>query len=258
MTAIRQLAADLPSTGSGRRISPGFSGRWTSFLRLLVVTTIAASAVAGSGVATAADPPVTTSPGAAPRFARANPLASARLYVDPDGDARKGADARRRTDPAGARVLDQVAQQAQAQWLGNWIPTRTVARSVDQLTSRAAVQGQVPVIVTYAIPNRDCGGYSANGFSGNEEYLSWARELVRGLAGRPAVLIVEPDVLAQLDCLSPAAASDRLNLLRAATDVYAAAPGAVVYLDAGHAEWQRPDVMARRLQAAGVERVQGF
>ncbi len=49
-----------------------------------------------------------------------------------------------------------------------------------------------PVFVTYAVPNRDCGGYSAGGLSPSQ-YAEWNRRIAADLRGHRAVVIVEPD-----------------------------------------------------------------
>jgi len=71
-------------------------------------------------------------------------------------------------------------------------------------------------------------------------------------------VILEPDALAGMDCLSDANQQDRLDLLRYAVGQLAAAPNAWTYLDAGHAQWQPAGVMAERLTAAGIESARGF
>ena len=65
--------------------------------------------------------------------------------------------------------------------------------------------------------------------------MSWIRAFAAGLAGRRAVVILEPDALAQLDCLTADKQAERLALLRDAVSVLSGAH-AIVYLDAGHAD----------------------
>ena len=71
-------------------------------------------------------------------------------------------------------------------------------------------------------------------------------------------MILEPDALALLDCLTPVAQTARLGLLRAAVKRLTAGGNVAVYLDAGHAGWVPPDVMASRLISAGVAAARGF
>ncbi len=71
-------------------------------------------------------------------------------------------------------------------------------------------------------------------------------------------MILEPDALAGLDCLSAGEQAARFDLLRDAVEVLAARPDTRVYLDAGHSAWQPASVMADRLRRAGVAEADGF
>jgi endoglucanase len=71
-------------------------------------------------------------------------------------------------------------------------------------------------------------------------------------------VVLEPDALAGMDCLSTADRDTRLALLRDAVAVLAARPGVSVYLDAGHSRWHSVAQMAARLLRAGAEDAQGF
>jgi endoglucanase len=110
----------------------------------------------------------------------------------------------------------------------------------------------------YAIPGKDCGGFSAGGLGSADEYRRWIREFSAGLGTSRAAVIVEPDALAQVDCLSAADREVRYSLLRDAVEVLAARPQTVVYLDAGNSAWHSAEVMAERLRASGVSRARGF
>jgi endoglucanase len=82
--------------------------------------------------------------------------------------------------------------------------------------------------------------------------------IVAGLRGRPAVVIVEPDALA--DVVDGCAGQDsRYGLLDDAVTALKASPGAIVYLDAGHPDWVGdPGRLADALERAGVEKADGF
>lgn len=72
-------------------------------------------------------------------------------------------------------------------------------------------------------------------------------------------MVLEPDALADLKCLSSSEAAARQKLLAYATAQFRAkAPNAYVYLDAGHSTYVTATTMARRLKAAGVTDVRGF
>ncbi|HYW06949.1 MAG TPA: glycoside hydrolase family 6 protein [Longimicrobium sp.] len=182
-------------------------------------------------------------------------LRGQRLYVDPTSLARRQADAWRRTRPADARLMQRIADQPQAIWLGDWIPD--IRRETDRLVTQIAATGAVPVFVAYNIPNRDCGLHSAGGARGGDSYRRWIQGMAVGLRRRPAVVILEPDGLAASGCLPLRLKDERMVLLREAVQVLDAA-GAAVYIDAGNANWQQVSVMAGMLRGVGIDRAEGF
>ena len=200
--------------------------------------------VANSGDAPAALTPAST-----------GPLAGMKFYRDPDSSAKLQADAWRHSRPDDARQMDKIAAESRAVWIGGW--NQNVARDVDSVMRAAAAQNSVPVFVVYNIPSRDCGGYSAGGGASADAYRLWVRDVARGLAGRSAVVVLEPDALAQMDCLNSENRSGRTAMLKDAVDVLKS-QGAKVYLDAGHARWIEPAEMGRRLRDAGVGSADGF
>jgi endoglucanase len=194
----------------------------------------------------------------APMTTSANPLQGVRLYVDPGSQARQEM-TRRAGDTAAVAALRKIAEQPGSLWLGDWVPTSQVRTQVAARTTAAANAGSVASIVLYAIPGRDCGSYSAGGLSGPTAYAAWVREVAAGIGTRRTVVVVEPDALAQMDCLSTTARTQRSAMLRdALSALRTAAPGAVTYLDGGNSGWVPSDVMAARLRDAGVANARGF
>jgi endoglucanase len=59
----------------------------------------------------------------------------------------------------------------------------------------------VPVFVTYNIPQRDCGQYSAGGVNSAGEYASWIGKIADAIGNNKAAVIIEPDALTLTDCL---------------------------------------------------------
>jgi endoglucanase len=191
---------------------------------------------------------------AAPATASAaNPFDGRKLYVDANSPAAKQAAAWRSTRPADAAEIDEIAGSPQAQWFGDW--NQDVAAAVNSHVSAAAAAGRWTLLVAYNIPQRDCGGYSAGGAT---DYRAWIREFARGIGSHPAAVVLEPDALAALDCLTPAGRDARLALLRDAVAVLRAKPGVEVYVDAGHSAWHPVATMTARLRQADVARATGF
>ncbi|HUH12934.1 MAG TPA: glycoside hydrolase family 6 protein [Longimicrobiales bacterium] len=209
-----------------------------------VVTATSEGVSGAASVTVTAAPPPTGSPFEGHAF-----------YVDPYSNARMTADAWRDTRPADALEMEKIAGQAQADWFGGW--SGDIQAAVANRVTTIMAAGALPVLVAYNIPGRDCNGYSAGGSSTADAYRQWIADFAAGLAGRKAVVVLEPDALAQLDCLPSADQQSRLTLLLEAVRALGA-QGARVYLDGGHARWKAADVMAARLREAGVAEAAGF
>ncbi|SEF25148.1 endoglucanase [Amycolatopsis pretoriensis] len=126
-------------------------------------------------------------------------------------------------------------------------------------TYAADVADRLPVLVAYSIPGRDCGGESTGGAGSPQAYRDWISAFADGIGGKPALVIIEPDALAQLDCLPGDARQTRLDLLNYAAAQFAAkAPNTWTYLDGGNATWIPAATMATRLKSAGVRSIHGF
>ncbi|HET9692695.1 MAG TPA: glycoside hydrolase family 6 protein, partial [Acidimicrobiales bacterium] len=184
----------------------------------------------------------------------ADPLAGAALYAPRPADLTDGiAAALAAGDATTAAALGKIAGQEVGTWLTGGDPTATVA----QVAGAAAAAGQVPVLVVYDIPDRDCGGASAGGAADAASYGAFVGQVAAALGGRRAVVVLEPDALAGEDCLAPAEQAAREAMIAAAAGTLTAA-GGLVYLDAGHAGWQSAATMADRLSRAGLGAAAGF
>ncbi|MBI3888068.1 glycoside hydrolase family 6 protein [Candidatus Microgenomates bacterium] len=112
----------------------------------------------------------------------------------------------------------------------------------------------LPIFVVYNIPHRDCGGLSAGkgGAATPEVYKSWITGISRGLGGRQAIIILEPDTLGQMvtpDCpLTPQEKTDRISLLQFTIDELTKS-GGHVYVETSM--WPGAANMARQLQMVG-------
>ncbi|SBN63974.1 Glycosyl hydrolases family 6 [Curtobacterium sp. 9128] len=179
-------------------------------------------------------------------------------YNSPTSEAAKNAAALASSDPAGAAAASTIAKYPVATWLGEWSTGTGLTKTLQSATAGAAANGTTAVFVTYAIPERDCGGYSAGGFD-EAGYDAWVDQIVAGLAGKRAAVIVEPDSLAMLSdsrC-TPALDQQRYRILSREVAALTAA-GIPAYLDAGNSNWVQPATIAARLDAAGVRQARGF
>ncbi|MFL6238554.1 MAG: glycoside hydrolase family 6 protein [Actinomycetes bacterium] len=184
-----------------------------------------------------------------------NPLAGQSLYVDPHSKALDAA--AHATDARNAALLRRIGNAPQAFWYGDWVPAGQIAAQVREVVDRAAAINRVPVLVAYDIPVRDCHGYSGGGAKSPAAYREWIDAFATGVGGHAAIVILEPDALAQLDCLSPQDQATRVSLLRYAVHRLAQ-PKTMVYADAGHADWVAPATMAQRLRQIDVSAGRGF
>jgi endoglucanase len=185
-----------------------------------------------------------------------SPIAGATFYVDPYSNAKRTADSWRASRPADAQQMDKIATQSTAVWLGDW--NSNVQVDADRYTSTVSAAGAVPVFVAYDIPQRDCGGLSGGGGANADAYKVWINAVANGIGSRRAVVILEPDALAGIDCLSAADQQTRLALLNYAVTALRAKGQIFVYIDAGHSHWQSASVIADRLLKAGIDQANGF
>jgi endoglucanase len=198
----------------------------------------------------------TANQGGAPESA-SNPLAGKTFYIDPANRASEQA-ARwdRENRGADARQVRKIGDRSVAHWLTGGTDA---AAAVDTLVTAATTRGQLPVLVAYNIPDRDCGSFSAGGAASPDAYRTWVRSIVTGLKGRPAVVIVEPDAVPHVVDGCGGHEDERYGLLAQTVSTLKSSPGAVVYLDAGHPAWVSDlGKLATALKRSGIEKADGF
>ena len=200
------------------------------------------------------EPPTTT-----PEPATGNPFTGERFYVNPNSRARATADqwyATGRT--ADAKQMEKIAGNGDIFYFSEWTqnaPGGTSAH-VDRQTDRIEAAGALPVYGVYAVPNRDCGAYSSGGFATGDQYRAWINDVVTGLQGRKAVVVVEPDGLSSTYCLSSAQLQERFELIHYAVNQFES-HGSYAYIDASNC-FAPDNFMANRLNAAGIADATGF
>jgi endoglucanase len=174
------------------------------------------------------------------------------FYVDPDTNAARWVAA----NPGDGRapvIRDRIANVPQARWFTT-TNTSAVRAQVSGFVGAAAAAGRIPIMVVYDIPNRDCGGASGGGAPSHAAYRAWVDEVAAGLAGRPAYIVLEPDVLPLMtNCQSAAQqAETRASMAYAGKRLKAGSAQAKVYFDIGHSAWLSPAEAAARLRAADI------
>lgn len=116
------------------------------------------------------------------------------------------------------------------------------------------------VALGYLLLRAYTAGHEANRRLARAEhvYEKWVSRFAAGLGDRSAVVILEPDALAELsNCRDSAPRRARLRMLSYAVKTLQTKSDQV-YLDAGHANWVPAGQMARRLRAADVAQAYGF
>ncbi|HEY3477303.1 MAG TPA: glycoside hydrolase family 6 protein, partial [Streptomyces sp.] len=178
--------------------------------------------------------------------------AGSAFYVDPGTNAAKWV-AANPGDSRAAVIRDRVAAVAQARWFTT-TNTSTVRSEVDAYTGAAAAAGTIPIMVVYDIPNRDCGGASGGGAPSHDAYRAWIYQVAAGLAGRPAAIVLEPDVLALMTSCQNGDQQNQTtaSIAYAGKKLKAGSTQAKVYFDIGHSAWLSPGDAAARLRAADV------
>jgi endoglucanase len=182
-----------------------------------------------------------------------NPFTGALFYVDPYSNAKKTADAWRSTRPGDAALMDRIARNSQADWFGSW--NSDIYSAVNARTTTITAAGSLPVYVAYNIPFLNC---TAAGALSADAYRAWITAFANGIGARKAVVVLEPDALPALGCLSAADQLVRMELLRFAVQTLKAKGGIAVYVDAGHSRWQSVATTVSRLKSSGGDIADGF
>ncbi|MFI6033611.1 glycoside hydrolase family 6 protein [Streptomyces sp. NPDC051315] len=182
------------------------------------------------------------------------------FYTDPGNNAAVWAGTHS-DDTRAARIKASIGDHNTVKWFGDWDadgdPTTGIGAEVSDYVGAAAAEGRLPVLVAYNIPGRDCGGASSGGAGSPDLYKAWIDAFAQGVAGRPAIVVLEPDAVAQASdeaCMN-GGAEQRFDMLRHATRQLQQ-QGAFVrtYLDAGNATWTLgPDLSGT--QGIGLEKM---
>lgn len=192
----------------------------------------------------------------------ANPLAGSKLYAVEDSNAARQAVEWRDSRPQAAEAMERLAQLPAAKWLTSM---ESLGSEAEQYLDGAGKAGGLPVVVAYNIPHRDCGMYSAGGAQDLEGYKAYIDKLASLIGTRKAVVVVEPDAIANLadradgECLDAGQRKAQFEALSYASGKLADLRNTAVYLDAGHSDWvDDAGKLADTLRQAGAGKADGF
>ncbi|WP_133541716.1 glycoside hydrolase family 6 protein [Microbacterium sp. BK668] len=197
-------------------------------------------------------------------------LAGSDLFVNPFSTTLEAAQSLSGQARDDAQLLGSIPS---AEWFTKGTPAEVEA-AARAYVDAAAAAGQMPVLVAYNLPFRDCAQYSAGGALDTAAYTAWIDGLAAGIGDRPATVILEPDGLGIIpwyttingdeEWCKPAeadpatAAAARFEQLNHAVDALGALAATSVYLDGTHSGWLGVGDISDRLIKAGVERATGF
>ena len=180
------------------------------------------------------------------------------FYVNPQNSAAVWS-AANPSDGREPSIESAIATKPSALWFAG-SGSEPIGEATGAYVGAAAYWDQLPVLVAYNITDRDiCAGQSSGGAASDAAYDTWIGGFAGGIADRPAVVILEPDALADESCMTSAEISDRDGLLNnAITQFTNQAPETWVYLDAGNPGWLSAATMASYLNSAGLAHAHGF
>lgn len=185
-----------------------------------------------------------------------SPLSQTRgLFVDWESNAARWVRANKH-DGRAPLINERIASQPMARWIGG---DGDIGGWLGAYIRAAAKDNQLPVVVPYNIPQRDCGSHSAGGAGSVEKYRQWVETVSDAIGKTPALVVLEPDSLIHLSCLDPTGKQERLRMLAEAVGTLGQrAPNAWTYLDGGDGRYNPPGTVAQRLIDAGVSGARGF
>ncbi len=123
-------------------------------------------------------------------------------------------------EPRSQASWSLFTSQPTAAWLSDWNTQgpNQIRAFVANYVGRAIARHQVPVLVAYMIPSRDCGSASAGGAPTAAAYRNWIDQFALGLhdaysgsdGDETVIVLLEPDALALLgrDTFTNAASGD--------------------------------------------------
>ncbi|MFI2291952.1 glycoside hydrolase family 6 protein [Streptomyces niveus] len=179
------------------------------------------------------------------------------FYTDPNSTPAAWVSANP-SDGRAPAIRDNIASRPMARWFGSW--SGDIGTAVGSYVGAADAADKLPVLIAYNIPGRDaCGGHSGGGAGSPAAYRTWISAFASAIAGRPALVVIEPDSLGDYSCLSQQQIDERNAMLRdALTQFSAYAPNTWTYLDAGNPAWIDAGTMAQHLDGAGARQAHGF
>jgi endoglucanase len=128
--------------------------------------------------------------------------------------------------------------------------------SIKRLIKRTSPQ--LPILVTYNIPNRDVGQWSKGGAGNDDRYIEYITTFAKGVGEHSPIIIYEPDALPHSTLLDEEEQEWRLNLMKQGLEILTNNCNGIVYVDVGHSAWLDPKVVVELLNKVSNDKVRGF
>lgn len=188
-----------------------------------------------------------------------NPIAGAKLYVDPASPAAVSAASLQATNPTWANLLQVIADEPGARrfWMWNLMGTDIKGQVAHYLqNTQLQDPGSTVMLSSYNLVHGTCGSTATPAVQ--SEYQSYMDQIAQGIGNFHVIYFLELDSLITSPCLNPAQLQIRLAELRYAVAALEKDPHVVVYLDGGAADALPAARTAQLLRAADVAQAQGF
>ena len=187
-----------------------------------------------------------------------NPILGKKLYVNLNSPASKQEIELLKVNSSAAYTMQKISRNSTALWLGSWDTDTITVEKIQNEISHANATGAISTFVLYNIPFRDCGNYSTGGATSGSSYHNWVSKIAQAIGSNSAIIVLEPDALSLIDCLSNVQQANRLTLLHDAVNTLKQGKNTSVYIDAGHPNWISSNDMASRLKGANISGANGF
>lgn len=177
-----------------------------------------------------------------------------RIWVDSEAAAARAAAEMNPDAGDEARLLSYLAEQPVAVWYRG--PFLNLSARLQRQLLGAKEQDAFALMVLDNLPGRDCKETGASP-SAAADYRTWIDNFVQAIQETRAIVILEPQGISRLSCLSPEKQKERLELLSYAVRELKKRPRTLVYIDAGGPGILKSEEAARLLKEAGIAGADG-
>jgi endoglucanase len=187
-----------------------------------------------------------------------NPIAGAKLYVDPNSAAAQAQQQYASANPAWSSALGAIASEPGAHRFYMWNMGNQVTGRVAHYLEQTQIQdpGSTVMLSTYSLIHKHCGWTATPAVE--RQYDNFIQKVAAGIGNFHVIFYLELDSLITAPCLTHQQLAIRDAELKYAISALEADPHVLVYLDGGAADAVGAHRMAHYLLGAGVKQANGF